>query len=107
MGGHHDHGGGQCYWKGAKEAKLTPRGNSCGPERTKPSPRRNKRGFWLGRRNKLLGEASKKQNTVHTGGTMVCVDQNYTTTRAERAGGRGSGQELDTDLKLEPSTTQP
>ena len=75
--------------------------------RTKPSPRRNKRGFWLGRRTKLLGEASKKQNNVHKGGTMVCGDQNSTTTRVERAGGGGSSQELDTDLKLEPSAEQP
>ena len=80
----------------AKEAKSTPRGNSCVQGRTKPSPRRNKRGFWLGRRSKLLGEASKKQNNVHQGGTMVCGDQNSTTTRVKWAGREGSGQELDT-----------
>ena len=45
----------------AKEAKSTPRGNSCVQGRTKPSPRRNKRGFWLERRDKLLRPALKKK----------------------------------------------
>ena len=55
----------------------------------------------------MLGEASKKQNTDHKGGTMVCGDQNSTRTRIKWAGGEGSGKELDTDLRLDPSTAQP
>ena len=46
----------------AKETTLSPRRNTNNTGRTKPSPRRNRRGFWLGRKKKLTGEASKKQN---------------------------------------------
>ena len=45
-----------------REAHLSPRRKINPPGRNKPSPRRNRRGFWLGRKSKLLGEASKKQN---------------------------------------------
>ena len=46
------------------EAKVTStilRRKTTSPGRTKPSPRRNRRVFWLGRWDKLLREASKKQ----------------------------------------------
>ena len=86
----------------AKEAKSSPRGNKRVAGRTNPSPRKSKRGLWLGRKTKLLeGEASKKQIHESTGGTLVCGDQNSTQTRAKRA---GRGQDLDTATTLEPRT---
>ena len=45
----------------AKVTSTSPGRIKAMPGRTKPSPRRNRRGFWLGRRDKLLREASKKQ----------------------------------------------
>ena len=51
----------------AKEAHHTLRRKTSHPGRTILSPRRNRRGFWLGRKSKLLGEASKKQNTKQKG----------------------------------------
>ena len=84
----------------AKEAKSSPRGNKRVAGRTNPSPRKSKRGLWLGRKTKLLGrEASKKQNNESTGGTMVCGDPNSTQASVKRA---GRGQELDTATTLEP-----
>ena len=46
----------------AKEAHHTLRRKTSIPGRTNQSPRKNRRGFWLGRKTKLMGEASKKQN---------------------------------------------
>ena len=51
----------------AREAHPNPRRETNPPGRTNPSPRRNRRGFWLGKKNKLQGEASKKQNTKEKG----------------------------------------
>ena len=46
----------------AREANLSPRRKTGHPGRKKASPRRNRRGFWLGRKTKLQEEASKKHN---------------------------------------------
>ena len=46
-----------------KEARLSPGRRSYMPGRTTPPQRSTRRGFWLGRKAKLKGEASKKQNT--------------------------------------------
>ena len=51
----------------AKEAHHTLRRKTSIPGRTNQSPRKNRRGFWLGRKTKLMGEASKKQNTKQRG----------------------------------------
>ena len=51
----------------AKEAHHTLRRNTGRPGRTNQSPLKNRRGFWLGRKSKLMGEASKKQNTKQKG----------------------------------------
>ena len=51
----------------AKEAHQTLRRNTGHPGRTNLSPRKNRRGFWLGRKSKLMGEASKKQNNKQKG----------------------------------------
>ena len=50
-----------------EEANLSPRRKTGHPVRKKASPRRNRRGFWLGRKTKLQEEASKKQNTKEKG----------------------------------------
>ena len=51
----------------AKEAHHTLRRKTSHPGRPTLSPRKNRRGFWLGRKSKLQGEASKKQNTTKNG----------------------------------------
>ena len=62
MGGHSKWGEDQPDRSEAREANLSPRTKTGHLGRKKASPRRNKRGFWLGRKSKLLEEASKKQD---------------------------------------------
>ena len=91
----------------AKEANLSLEGGHVSPGRLKLSPRRNRRGFWLGRKTKLLGRLPRSKTSDKGDRTMVSNDPKTTPSRVNGLEGEGVEPKTGTSQDLELTTELP